>query len=274
VPAEGTVRNIVILACFSDHWNAGASTVNATYGRPPGDYTNLFNTVGYSTDGAAGSVRDYFSEVSYSKLTISSVVTNWVLLPNNEAYYGANDAWGNDLRPDVMVADAISAADTAGFDFSQGDGDGDGWVDIFTVIHSGLDEAYGGNPANCIWSHQGAMSSVVTVDGVNYFRYNTNPAHRGNSTTGITRIGVVCHEMTHFLGLPDLYDYSNTTYGTGTWCLMGSGSWGAGWTLSTAHRPVHMSAWCKYALGFLRPTDIHSQTSLSLPRVETNASAP
>ncbi|MCX7625170.1 MAG: immune inhibitor A, partial [Candidatus Sumerlaeaceae bacterium] len=130
IPVSGstTVKNVVILACFSDHWDSVNSRVLPTFGRiNPAEYTNLFNEVGHTNDGAVGSVRDYYNEVSYGKLTVNSVVSNWVLLPNNEAYYGAN-VGGKDVRPDVMAADAIAAADAAGFDFSQGDSDGDGWV--------------------------------------------------------------------------------------------------------------------------------------------------
>jgi M6 family metalloprotease-like protein len=178
-----------------------------------------------------------------------------------------------------MVADAINAADTAGFDFSQGDSDSDGWVDCLTIIHSGHGQEYGGNPATCIWSHQGSLGStigVLTKDGVKMYRYHTEPALRGwvgyPSTIGITRIGVVCHELGHFFGLPDLYDYSGTTDGLGDWCLMAGGSWN-GWDGNYAYngrRPAHFSAWCKVFLGFVKPTMVHSKSGLSLPRVEDN----
>jgi len=35
-------------------------------------------------------------------------------------------------------------------------------------------------------------------------------------------------------------------------------------------QPAHLSAWCKVNLGFARTTPIHSQTGVSLPRVESN----
>ena len=267
VPVSGTttVKNMVILASFSDHWSGG--TVSSSYGRTnTTEYTNLFNQVGHTSDGAVGSVKDYYKEVSYNKLTVDSVVTGWVQLPNNEAYYGAGNP---DANPQQMAADAITAADTAGFDFSQGDSDGDGWVDSLTIIHSGHGEEFGGNPSNSTWSHQGAMSSVVTADGLKMFRYHTEPALRGaTSSTSIIRIGVICHEMGHFYGLPDLYDYSDTTYGIGNWGLMAGGSWNG----SDGKSPAHFCAWSKYKLGFATPTIIHAKGALSLPRVEDNAS--
>lgn len=268
IPVSGvkTVKNIVILASFSDHWNSGAGTVNSAYGRvDTNEYANLFNQTGYTTDGAAGSVRDYYNEVSYGKLTVQSVVTMWVQLPNTEAYYGTGNP---DPYPAQMVADAVAAADAAGFDFSQGDSDGDGWVDCLTVIHSGYGQEYGNpSPDVRIWSHQGAMSSVVTKDGVKMYRYHTEPALRAGSGTGITRIGVICHEMGHFFGLPDLYDYSSTTSGLGAWSIMANGSWNG----SLGNSPAHFDAWSKCFLGFVKPVSVHSQAGLSLPRVEDHA---
>lgn len=270
IPVSGTktIRNIVILASFSDHWDAGSGTVLSSKGRVSvGEYSNLFNEVNHAADGAVGSVQDYYKEVSYGKLTVDSAVTPWVVLPQNEAYYGANVS-GSDANPKQMVLDAINAADAAGFDFSQGDSDGDGWADGLTIIHSGHGEEYTGNPANCIWSHQWTTASIVAKDGVNMYRYHTEPALRGLTTsTSITRIGVICHEMGHFFGLPDLYDYSGTTLGIGRWGVMGTGSWNG----SDGKRPAHFCAWSKCMLGFANPVPIHTQAGLSQARVEDNA---
>ena len=269
IPVSGTktVKNLVILACFADHWSGG--TVHANSGRVNvAEYSNLFNQVGYATDGATGSVHDYYVESSYGKLTFQSAITAWVQLPQSEAYYGT-DGTIKDTNAKQMVSDALDAADAAGFDFSQGDSDGDGWVDCLTIIHSGKGQEYSGNPSTYIWSKQGGLSSVVTKDGVKLNRYHTEPALRGwtADSPAITRIGVVCHEMGHFLGLPDLYDYSPNTLGLGNWSLMAGGSWNG--TLGTS--PAHFDAWSKCALGFAYPIPVHSQSGLALARVEDNA---
>ncbi|HLP08494.1 MAG TPA: M6 family metalloprotease domain-containing protein, partial [Opitutaceae bacterium] len=264
IPVSGTktVRNVVILACFADHWDSANSTVLAAHGRTAtAEYSALFNTTNYSADGAVGSVRDYYREVSYGKLTVDSLVTAWVKLPNNEAYYGDND----DARASTMVTDAIAAANAAGFDFAQGDSDGDGWVDCLTIIHSGHGEEYSGAPASYIWSHQGETSAPATADSVSMKRYHTEPALRGlASNTGIVRIGVVCHELGHFFGLPDLYDYSGTSDGLGNWSLMAGGSWNG----SLGNAPAHFDAWSKCFLGFVTPTVLHSGADVALASVE------
>jgi M6 family metalloprotease-like protein len=262
VPVDGnvSVKQVVILACFSNHWDAVNGTVLSAYGRVSvGEYSNLFNEVGHTTDGAVGSVKDYYKEVSYGKLTLDSVVTKWVLLPSNSVYYGEGVHGG---RPGILAAHAVEAADAAGVDFSQFDSDGDGWVDALCVIHSGYGEESTGD-SNDVWSVKGSMPSVIAKDGVNMRPYHSEPAFRGSSGTGISRIGVIAHEMGHFFGLPDLYDYSPNTKGLGYWCEMAGGTWNGG-----GARPAHFSAWCKVFLGFAETIPIHSKEDILLPRVE------
>jgi M6 family metalloprotease-like protein len=245
-PAAGTLRNLVVLVNFSD----------LSITRSTAAYDSLFNTIGYTFDGAAGSVKDYYNEVSYGNITVQSTVCAPVTLANGYAYYGGNDAYGNDLRPRQMVSQALAALEARGFDFSTMDGNGDGWVDGLTIIHAGGGEEYSGNDPNYIWSHQWQMISTVTYDGVSMRTYHTEPARRGwdayPTTQGITRIGVICHETGHFLGLPDLYDYGYDSEGAGNFCLMAGGSWNG----SYGTKPAHMSAWCKADLGWVTPTVI------------------
>lgn len=261
----GTMKNLVILARFSDQ----AAT------KTQAEFDNLFNLVGYTTDGAAGSVKDYYLQVSYQKLTVQSVVSVWVTLPNTMAYYGANDSSGNDLHPQEMVADAINALHATGFNFSQVDGNGDGLIDGLDIIHSGRGEEWGGNNANYIWSHQWELATPITYDGVTMSSYHTESELRGwddtATTWGITRIGVICHETGHFLGLPDLYDTSSAgaTSGLGEFCLMSGGSWNGNYGTS----PAHMSAWCKKTLGWSTPTQLTTIGTKSLPAIEYNANA-
>ena len=269
IPVSGTktIRNVVLLASFSNHWNSAGGTVNASYGRVAvSEYSNLFNQVSHTSDGAVGSVRDYYKEVSYNKLTVVSPVSVWVKLPQSEAYYGA-DGTSKDTNWLQMIGDAITAADAAGFDFSQGDSDGDGWVDGLTVIHSGFGQEASGSLSTCIWSKQGELASYVTKDGVKMKRCHTEPALRSSSGTAIIRIGTICHEMGHFFGLPDLYDYSPLTDGIGDWGIMGYGSWNG----TDGRRPAHFCAYSKYMLGFVKPAFTHSAAGATLARVEDNA---
>ena len=254
-----SIKNVVILACFSNHWDDVNGTVLPSYGRvDTNEFLNLFNQVGYTADGASGSVKDYYKEVSYGKLTLQSVVTMWVRLPREESYYHNNQG--------ILASNAVEAADAAGFNFAQADTDGDGWVDGLDIIHSGYGEESTSNTSH-VWSVKGSMPSVLTKDGVKMMTYHTEPSLRSSSGTGITRIGVICHETGHFFGLPDLYDYSKKTSGLGYWCLMASGSWNG----TSGTSPAHFSAWCKVALGFAKADQIHSKAGFSLARIEDNA---
>jgi len=254
------LKNLVILACFSDHTSIFTQS----------DFDALFNEIGYSTDGAYGSVRDYYREASHGQAEIDSTVADWVVLPYEEAYYGANDENGNDVRPQEMAEDAIAALDDTGFDFSPYDGDGDGYVDMLTFIHSGLGEEYSANPDECIWSHKGTLWPHVTVDGVTISQYATAPERR-YSGTSIIRIGVICHEMGHLLELPDLYDTDYSSSGIGVWGVMAAGSWG-GDTYS-AERPVHFCAWSKIKVGWIIPTEIDASDSpVTVPQIEKTTS--
>ncbi|MBI3919844.1 MAG: M6 family metalloprotease domain-containing protein, partial [Armatimonadetes bacterium] len=258
-PTTGTMKNLVVLVAFSD--KSGEYTQS--------QFTSLFNDIGYTTDGAVGSVKDFYKEISYNALTVNSTVTAWVTLDNGYAYYGANSG-GFDVRPREMVQEALAKLEAAGFDFTTVDGDNDGWVDGLDIIHAGGGEEYGGNDSNYIWSHKWELSSTVTYDGVRMKPYHTEPARRGwdssPSTQGITRIGVICHETGHFLGLPDLYDYGYDSEGVGDFCLMAGGSWNGDYGTT----PAHMSAWCKTTLGWVTPTEITSNGTYSAAQVETN----
>jgi M6 family metalloprotease-like protein len=257
-PAAATIYNLVLLVNFTD------LTITST----TQEFNDLFNQVGYSADGATGSVKDYYDEVSYGQLDVVSVVEAPVTVSHGYAYYGANSG-GFDIRPREMVAEALAALEARGFDFRSVDGDGDGWIDGLTVIHAGGGEEYSGNDPDYIWSHQWALQYTVTYDGTRMRPYHTEPARRGYdsspSSWGITRIGVICHETGHFLGLPDLYDTGYDSRGAGNFCIMAGGSWGNG-----GITPVHFSAWCKYALGWVTPTEITAGGPYSLPQVETN----
>lgn len=262
-PKFGIMKNLVVLVDFTD------LTISYT----TADYDSLFNEVGYNTDGAVGSVKDYYDEVSYNQLDIQSVVEAPVTISHGYAYYGGNDAYGNDLRPREMVSEALAALEARGFDFQTVDYNNDDWVDGLTIIHAGGGEEYSGNDPDYIWSHQWALSSIVTYDGVRMRYYHTEPARRGwdgyPTTWGVTRIGVICHENGHFLDLPDLYDYGYDSRGAGDFCIMAGGSWNGDQGAS----PAHMSAWCKVDLGWLTPTLVATNGSYVISQVETNAQA-
>lgn len=251
------LRNLVILVEFPD--------LPHTWSRDEVD--RLFNETGFAEDGAAGSVKDYFHEVSYNGLTVESVVTDWVMMDHGFAYYG-EDLDGYDVRPADMVAEALTKLEAQGFDFSGLDADNDGVVDGLTVIHAGGGQEFIGNNDRYIWSHQWQLGSGVMYDGKLLLLYHTEPERRGwdsrPNSQGLTRIGVICHETGHLLGLPDLYDTGYDSKGAGNFCLMAGGSWNG----NLGAEPSHMSAWCKTSLGWVLPIEIGGSGVFMAPAVE------
>lgn len=256
-PGPALLRNLVLLVEFPN--------LPHTWSRK--EIGRLFNETGYSVDGAAGSVKDYFHEVSYNSLTVESVVTDWIMMDHGFAYYG-EDVAGFDARPADMVAEALVKLEARGFDFSALDADQDGEVDGLTVIHAGGGQEYIGNNARYIWSHQWQLPSAVTYDGKRLLLYHTEPERRGwdsrPNSQGLTRIGVICHETGHLLGLPDLYDVDYDSKGAGLFCLMAGGSWNG----NLGAQPAHMSAWCKSALGWVQPIEIGGPGIFTAPGAE------
>lgn len=260
VQTSGNMNNLVILVNFSD------KIVDYNIS----DFNDLFNQIGYAADGAAGSVKDFFNEASYNNLNVQSTVVEAVTLDNGYAYYGENDFFEEDKRPREMVEEALAKLQARGFDFSTMDANSDGVVDSLTIIHAGGGEEYSGNDPDYIWSHQWSITSPVYYDNVQLDEYHTVPARRGfddrSSTWGITRIGVICHEMGHILGLPDLYDYDYDSEGAGDFCLMAGGSWNG----SHGSSPAHPSAWCKADLNWLTPTLVTHDNYYTIPAVEND----
>ena len=257
-----TIQNLVILVDFTD----------LTVDYPTSDFNDMLNQVGFSGNGASGSVRDYFTEISYGNLLMVSTVQDPVTISQGYAYYGANDAEGADLRPREMVGEAIAALDATGFDFSTMDGNGDGWVDGLTILHAGRGEEQGGNDPDYIWSHKWSLPVAVTYDGVSMKDYHTEPSQWGRdsdpSTWGVTHIAVICHESIHFLGLPDTYDRDGSSFGAGVFCLMGSGGW-----LDDGHLPSHITPWFKMRLGWMSAQWVYGDGSYTALEVSSNPSA-
>lgn len=178
-----------------------------------------------------GSARDYFIAQSGGLFAPKFVITNIVTLPQNMAYYGGNDASGNDKNPQAMIRSGIELAD-ASFDFSQCDNDKDGNLEFLYCIYAGYSEASGANE-NTVWPHQWTLTSNgsgKTVDGVYCNAYacsselNVTEAyeHYGKWLAGI---GAICHEFSHCLGLHDVYDvsYKSGVWGMDEWDVMAVG---------------------------------------------------
>jgi immune inhibitor A len=251
---DGTGYAVAVLIEFPDHLR------NASH--PESNYEDLiFSDDTYPT----GSVRDWYQVNSYGQYDLEGGVYGWY--PTSDNYnYNYNDqnyglSWGG--RAVALKAAQLSDPivdfgeyDNDGPDGIPNSGDDDGYVDLFFVFHAGPCGSQTSN-VNDIWSHKSSIYYTTDDDCENGGKihisdYAIQPEE--NPDESMVTIGVVCHEMGHVLGLPDLYDYSPATYGIGFWGAMSYGCHGG----DGVHRysPVHFSAWSKEQLGWVAPTEV------------------
>jgi len=260
-PTSGSRKLICILIGFTDK----------TFTKTKADFENLFNQVGYTADGATGSVSDYYKENSYNRFNLSVTVAGPYSAAHNMAYYGANNANGDDANPGALVSEAVTLANPS-VNYSDFDNDGDGKVDGVCVIHAGFGEENTGVSADAIWAHSSNISPI-TLDGKSVSSYFCSSEIRGNSGTGITRIGVICHEFGHVLGAADYYDTNYTDNGayegTGTWDIMAGGAWN-----NNGATPAHHNPYTKiYTYGWATTNGLTSGANITLDNAELNSNS-
>lgn len=257
-PTKGQRKLLCILVDFQDKRFTKAQT----------EFNQLFNQTGYSMEGAKGSVKDYFKEVSYNQLDLSVDVVGPYTCKNSMAYYG-NNTNGALLE---FAREAFAAADDV-VNYSDYDNDKDGYVDGVYIIYAGYGEEAGGG-ANTIWAHAARGFSPTQYDGVWVNSYSCSPELRSNAGSNITYIGVICHEFGHTLGAYDFYDIDYSVggqyEGTGNWDLQAGGSWN-----DEGRSPAHPNPRTKIeTYGWATATELTSaQSGVELQPAEFNKDA-
>ncbi len=238
-------------------------------------YNRIANEVGFTNaDGFKGSVHDYFLAQSGGLFDLTFDVVGPVQMENVSSYYGANDEWGNDKRAHEMIIEACKGADKD-VNFKDYDWDGDGEVDQVFVLYNGLGEAAGGS-SNTVYPHEYALSGYneiddkgkfidyrLHLDGVTIDTYacSSEMTISSGSKTVIDGIGTICHEFSHCLGFPDLYDTTYTGFGMGDWDLMDQGSYNGGNNCGMV--PAGYSAYERWCAGWLEPIELTEDTEVT-----------
>jgi immune inhibitor A len=261
----GQLETVCILMDFPDNH---ADTIR----RCPARFDSMLYSIGVYTGQPyrQGSLKDFYLENSYGNFSVMGGVAgnHWFRSSYNYSrYYDGNymlSTGGTLARENVQQVDAT-------INFSQFDLNHDGHIDALFMVHAGADGADDGNVNHC-WSHAIPSFNYTTNDGVVIDGVTNVPEFAmvtpARETT-MCCIAVMCHEMGHLVGLPDLYDYSRVYYGPGYWGLMSYGAWGAGG--NTPWSPSHMEAWSKAEAGFVTPIVITRDTyNLHILNVEQN----
>ncbi|MFC2128360.1 CARDB domain-containing protein [Bacteroidota bacterium] len=233
----GTINNIVIFIRFADQ----------------SEYTDSWATYNNNFNASSGvSMKNYFQTVSSSQLTISSTLypaggvspvsyqdshnrdyfEPFNAITNTNGYSTTDNDVEKRTREHTLLNAAATYCSTAivasGLNIDQ---DSDGNIDNICFIIQGAVGAWN----DLLWPHRWALfTQTVTIGGKRVYNYNFQ-------LQGQFGVGVLCHEMFHTLGAPDLYHYATTGLKpVSKWDLMGA---------TFTSYPQHMSAYMKKTYG-------------------------
>ena len=248
VNSIGSVTIPVIMVEFADTKFKSSTTQEKM--------TRFYNEEGYADEaGCRGSVKDYFKKQSRDMFVPTFDVVAKVTLTKGYAYYGANGAYGNDVRVGTMIKEAVEAAKSQGVDFSNYYVDGK--VPLVSVLYAGQGEATGGDE-NTIWPHESDFNA--TLGGYRFASYFVgNELYYDGNLMGM---GVFVHEFGHALGFPDFYDptysYDNDDP-FGYWSVMDAGAY-----VNNGRTPVGYNAYERSYLGWLDIPELSEAASITL----------
>ena len=247
----GDRKILCILANFSD------STF--VIDNPKDRFSRMLNEVGYSDNGAIGSVRDYYVDNSQGEYRPQFDVYGPVNLSESSAYYDSHGPYRAIREAYELLADQIPIDDY--------DTDGDGAVDMVLFYYPGHNEAEGGGTES-IWPHQ-SSGGFGYLGEKRFNRYFCTSELRGARGSEMCSIGTTCHEFAHSLGLPDFYDTDYEKNGenstTEEFDLMSSGGYN-----DRGRKPPYLNAVECNMLGWMPDPELLTDGSYSLPPIREN----
>lgn len=266
-PYTGKKKGLIILVEFKD--------VAFNEGHDKALYHRIANEKNLKYNDFIGSVSDYFFAQSYGTFDLTFDICGPVKLAKEQSYYGSNDTEGNDKHPGEMVISALEAIkDTT--DFSVYDWDGDNEVDQVYLLYAGKGEADTG-VGKYIWPHEYTLTEEKDMEGKLKFDSNGNYVSGCGPITynGITidtyacsneidmdskiaGIGNICHEFSHCLGYPDMYDTEYQNSGMGYWDLMDAGAYNG-----NGFCPPEYTSYERWVAGWKEPIELKNDTVIT-----------
>ena len=240
--SSGTLNNLVIFIRFAD---------DDDFTQSPTTIQTMFNSPN------SLSLYKYYKTVSYNQLEIESHLIptpsdslvrsyqdshprsyycKWS--EDNPDGYGEDDPDNNSFprteREMALVTNAINYARGYIHEDLNIDYNSDGVVDnICFVIKGGVEDW-----SDLLWPHMWCLyTDEVFINGKRVWNFNVQLA----DATSYFSVSVLCHEMFHTLGAPDLYHYSDTLgfAPVGSWDLMAQ----------NGTTPQHSGVYMKYKYG-------------------------
>lgn len=229
--------NLVIFIRFADE-NEFVS--NISY------YDEKFNST--TKLSSSKSVYQYFQDVSYNTIKIKSTLIKAGSGSNNLSYKATNprsfymkynattnpNGWTSDyqstLRLKNLLSDAIQSVKSQIPNNLDLDKNNDGYVDNITFIVSGEPETW----SSILWPHKWNLNNK------NLYINNKKVDVYNFQLQSYFKVGILCHELFHSLGAPDLYHYEDNLRPVGPWDLMAE---------NNNDNPQQMGAYMKYRYG-------------------------
>ena len=249
----GNFRGLVLLVEFNDCSFSRSDVVEF--------YQNMINQHNYTgylnEDGTTnsygrftGSVRDYFFDNSYETFDPHFDVVGPIKIPYSVNY--AQQTY--QMRP--LLKAALDSANSR-VNYNDYDLDNDGRVDIFYVIFAGVGSNTG-EASQHVWPHASYLWPTISYNGIKLARYACSCELYSQDYNILDGIGTMCHEFSHVLGLPDLYDTNYEEDGQAvspsTYEIMDGGGYN-----NYGRTPAGYSGYDKYSLGFA-PANVITQT--------------
>ncbi len=269
LPATGSPRVPVLLVNFADvrfsvaETDAGVADYYHLYCNGTNDGKN------YTGAGSEGAIRDYFIAQSDSLFSPDFHVLGPVTLSRERAYYGANNGASKDVNYFAFCTESVKLAmEEKGVDWTLFDNDNDGNVDLIYFIFAGLGENVRGGE-DAIWPKESTNSTKVngvtfaTSACCNELRPKQTNSNGDVVSTQPDGIGVMCHELSHALGLPDFYDLYGVAFGMDIWSLMDYGCYA-----KNGYCPVGYTAYERDFMGWRPLQTLDAPTTLHMHALE------
>jgi len=228
-----------------------------------------------TVDLRGSTMANYYLEQSEGQFVPKGeVYPRWLQAAHSEGWYGADNETGSNhnVRAADLVREVVDAinADDPNFPWQDYDGNGDGVVDNFTVIHAGMGQESGGGQQGdfAIWSHASAIDfpsgylaspqgAPGSPDRDIYVReYSMDPENLD--------VGVIAEEFGHAaFGLPDIYT-TDAQASPSNWTIMEAGSWNG---ISGGMQPAPFPLYFRYLVGWANPVELDYTTKLTTAKV-------
>ena len=260
VQHNGRPRILVILAQYSDtlcYYKNEKDSFNTIFNGATDN--KMFIKQSHNIFSNYGSVKTYFNDMSFGAYQPQFTVIGPVTLSKGMKYYDS----------DALASEALElATDSVNMTIFKTDADGNEQTPMVYIIFAGYSKNEGGTG---IWACTSTFTSGKTVGGTTFRRYSCSSELSGSSTINwkkngylppLTGIGVICHEFSHSMGLPDMYPSNTSAYLNNQemeyWDLMDGGEY----VYNNGYCPAPYTAWEREAMGWMKIDTLKEDTKI------------